>query len=71
MRFPIYLIILVLRLYYLDGSSSRKISMHLMDTWNIKISHVTIASWVKKFASMFKVISTKLLKTINLKDSDQ
>ncbi|KGG79396.1 integrase, partial [Caloranaerobacter azorensis H53214] len=70
-RFPVYLIILVLRLYYLDGSSTRKISKHLMDSWNIKISHVTIASWVKKFAPMFKFISNKLLKTISFKNSNK
>src|SRR3712207_6907886 len=40
-------------------------------TMNIKVSHVTIASWTKKFAPMFKKIYDDMFSSIHLSDSDE
>lgn len=71
MRFPIYLIQMTLNMYFLGETSSRRISQFLYKTFNVKVSHVTIASWSKKFAPYFKETADRLLKDINLSDSDE
>jgi len=37
----------------------------------IKISHVTISKWIKRFAPVFKKIAADKLLGINLCDSDE
>ena len=71
MRFPMFVIITALNLYFLNNSSTRKISQFLYITYNIKVSHVSIASWVKKFAPLFGSISSKLSSDIDLSSSDE
>lgn len=71
MRFPIHIILMSLDLYFLNESSTRRISQYLFKTFNIKVSHVTIASWTKKFAAYFKLKSDNLLKNVDLSDSDE
>ncbi|MGJ0906771.1 IS6 family transposase [Clostridium botulinum] len=71
MRFPIHIILMALDLYFLNESSTRRISQYLFRLFNIKVSHVTIANWTKKFAAYFKLKSDRLLKDVDLSDSDK
>ncbi|AEB74793.1 ISCb1g3, transposase [Clostridium botulinum BKT015925] len=71
MRFPIHIILMALDLYFLNESSTRRISQYLFRTFNVKVSHVTIASWTKKFAAYFKLKSDNLFYNIDLSDSDE
>ena len=50
MRHSIHLVITALTLFYIGGSSFRKITTMLEMLFNIKVSHVTISDWCKKFA---------------------
>ncbi|MDK0814401.1 IS6 family transposase [Clostridium perfringens] len=54
MRFPLHTILTALTLYFLNNTSTRAISQFLKVTSNISVSHVTISSWVHKFAPYFK-----------------
>ena len=38
---------------------------------NIKVSHVTISKWIKKFDKYFKSISDELTKNLYLGDADE
>jgi transposase-like protein len=71
MRFPIHIILMALDLYFLNESSTRRISQYLFRLFNVKVSHVTIANWTKKFATYFRLKSDKLLKDVDLSDSDE
>ncbi len=71
MRYPISVILNALTLYFHNDSSTRRIAQYLKLTMNIKVSHVTIASWTKKFAPIFKKIYGNILSSINLSDSDE
>ncbi|QCX33330.1 IS6 family transposase [Caloramator sp. E03] len=71
MRFPLFLILTALNLYYLNGSSTRRISQFFKLTYNVKVSHVTIASWCKKFAPIFLSIANKLTENLDLSASDE
>lgn len=70
MRFPIHIILIALNLFYLNNSSSRKISDFLYFSLNIKVSHVSVSLWVKKFAFLFHLLSDKYLCSLNL-NSDE
>ena len=70
MRFPLHVIITALNLFYLCNTSTRKISQFLFINNGIRVSHVTIASWAKKFAPLFHSIAAKLHCSINL-NSDE
>ena len=70
MRFPLHVIITALNLFYLCNASTRKISQFLLINNGIKVSHVTIASWAKKFAPLFQSIASKFQNSINL-NSDE
>lgn len=71
MRFPMFVIITALNLFFLNNSSTRKISQFLLITYNIKVSHVSVAAWVRKFAPLFDTISRKLSSSIDLSSSDE
>ncbi len=71
MRFPIHIILMALDLYFLNESSTRRISQYLFRLFNVKVSHVTIANWTKKFATYFKLKSDRLLEDVNLSDSHE
>lgn len=70
MRYPLYVVITSLNMFYLCNASSRKISQFLYLNQNIKVSHVTIASWAKKFAPLFNSITSNFSSSINL-NSDE
>ncbi len=70
MRFPLQIIITALTLYYLNNTSTRAISQFLMSTFNIKVSHVTIANWSNKFAPYFKLKVDKFKRQVDLQSDD-
>jgi len=64
--FPIHIILMALDFYFLNESSTRRISQYLFRLFNVKVSHVTIANWIKKFAAYFK-LESELINFIYLK----
>ena len=47
MRHSIHLVITALTMFYIGGTSFRKIALMLKILYNIKVSHVTISDWCK------------------------
>ena len=70
MRYPVFLIITALSMFYLGKSSFRNISLILRTAFNIKVSHVTIANWCTRFAPLFDNMRLKLLPMLDL-NSDE
>ena len=70
-RFSINTIINAINLYYSLNATTRAISTYLLDYMNIKVSHVTISKWIKKFDKYFKSISDELTKNLYLGDADE
>ena len=70
-RFSINAIINAINLYYSLHATTRAISTYLLDYMNIKVSHVTISKWIKKFDKYFKSISDELTKNLYLGDADE
>jgi len=50
MRHPFHIVFTALTLYFFDNSTLRKISQHLELVCEVKLSHVTISNWCKRFA---------------------
>ena len=70
MRFPLHTILTALTLYFLNNTSTRAIARFLNVTSNIKVSHVTIASWTHKFAPFFKLRADSFKEQLNLQSDD-
>ena len=70
-RFSINTIIIAINLYYALNSTTRAISTYLSNYMNIKVSHVTISKWIKKFDKYFKSINDELTQDISLGDSSE
>jgi len=50
MRHPFHIVFTALTLYFFDNSTLRKISQHLELVCEVKVSHVTVSNWCKRFA---------------------
>ena len=70
-RYNLNTIIMTINLYYSLNATTRAISTYLLDYMNIKVSHVTISKWIKKFDKYFKSISDELTNDLYLGDSDE
>lgn len=70
MRFYLQVIITALTLYFFNNTSTRAISHFLYTTANIKVPHVTIASWVHKFAPFFKQKADSFKPQLDLQSDD-
>lgn len=70
MRYPLFLIITALSMFYLGKNSYRNISLVLRTAFNIKVSHTTISNWCTNFAPLFDSMRIKLLPLLNL-NSDE
>ena len=70
MRYPVFLIVTALSMFYLGKNSFRNISLILRTAFNIKVSHVTIANWCTRFAPLFDNMRLKLLPMLDL-NSDE
>lgn len=53
MRYPVFIILTALSMFYLGKNSFRNICLILQTSFNIKVSHTTISNWCKNFAPMF------------------
>lgn len=69
-RHPVQLIITALTQFYIGKSSFRNIALMLNMLYNIKLSHVTISDWCKKFAPLFNNISLSLMPSMDF-NSDE
>lgn len=70
MRYPVHIILIALNLFFLNNSSTRNISTFLCFSFNVKVSHVSVSHWVKKFSFMFHLLSDKYRSSLNL-NSDE
>jgi len=70
MRYPVFLIITALSMFYLGKNSFRNISLILRTAFNIKVSHMTIANWCTRFAPLFDNQRIKLQPLLDL-NSDE
>lgn len=70
MRHSIHLVITAITMFYIGGTSFRKIAFILEMLYNIKVSHVTISDWCKKFAPIFHSKMLTLMPMMNF-DSDE
>lgn len=71
MRHSLYIVLQALNYYFCCNSTTRKVSQVLYMTHQVKVSHVTISKWIKRFAPVFKQIATDKLLVANLSDSDE
>lgn len=69
-RHSVHLVITALIMFYIGSSSFRKIFLMINILYNVKIYHVTISSWFKKFAPIFHSKMLILMPYINF-DSDE
>jgi len=70
MRYPVFVIISALSMFYLGKNSFRNIALILRLTFNISVSHTTISNWCTNFAPLFDNIRLELLPCIDL-NSDE
>ena len=70
MRHSLHLVITALTMFYIGGTSFRKIALLLKILYNIKVSHVTVSDWCKKFAPIFHSKMLTLMPAMNF-DSDE
>jgi transposase-like protein/rubredoxin len=70
MRYPVFLIITALSMFYLGKNSFRNISLILKTAFNIKVSHTTISNWCTNFAPLFDNMRIRLLPLLDL-NSDE
>lgn len=70
MRHSLHTVITALTLFYIGGSSFRKIAYMLQMLYNIKVSHVTIGAWCSKFAPIFHSKMLSIMPLMNF-DSDE
>lgn len=71
MRHPLYIILHALTYYFCGNSTTRKVAQTLYMVHQVKVSHVTVSKWIKRFAPVFKKIADDRLLGINLCDSDE
>ena len=70
MRYPVFLIVTAISMFYLGKNSFRNISLILRISFNIKVSHTTIANWCTRFAPLFDNQRLTLLPLLDL-NSDE
>jgi len=70
MRYPVFLIVTALSMFYLGKNSFRNISLILRTAFNINVSHSSIAHWCTHFAPLFDNQRIKLLPLLDL-NSDE
>lgn len=71
MRHPLYIILAALNYYFCGNSTTRKVAYTLYMVHQVRISHVTISRWIKRFAPVFQQISSDFLLSAKLCDSDE
>lgn len=70
MRHNIHHVITALIMFYIGATSFRKIALMHKFLYNIKVSHIIISGWDKKFAPIFHSKKLTLMPAMNF-DSDE
>ena len=70
MRHSPHLIITALTMFYIGGTSFRKIALILKILYNINVSHVTVSDWCKNFAPIVHSKMLTLMPTMNFNSGD-
>lgn len=70
LRFPVFIVMQALMLFYVANSPARKISRFLFLAFNIKISHVTICKWAKCFAPIFQQKSFSYISDLDFSSDE-
>ncbi len=70
MHHSVHLVITALTMFYIGGTSFRKIALMLNFLYNIKLSHVTVSDWCRKFAPIFHSKMITLMPTMDF-NSDE
>ena len=70
MRYPVYVILTALSMFYLGKNSFRNIALILRTAMNIQVSHTTSNNWCTKFSPLFQDIALELMPTLNF-NSDE
>ena len=65
MRHSVFLIFTALTMSFIGKNSSRTIALIFKMLYNIKVSHVTVADWCRKFAPLLDNIAVKLIPSMN------
>jgi len=71
MRHPLHIILLALNYFFMANVTTRKASQLLLCCHQVKVSHVTISRWIKRFAPVFQAIANAIQPTLALSDSDE
>jgi len=71
MRHPFHIVLAALVQYFIANSTFRKVAETLYLTHQVKVSHVTISKWCKRFAPAFLHVANCYNNQINLADSDE
>ncbi|HAF59625.1 MAG TPA: IS6 family transposase, partial [Clostridiales bacterium UBA9856] len=71
MRHPLHIVLHALTYYFCGNSTTRKVAQTLHMVHQVKVSHVTVSKWIKRFAPVFKKIADDRLLGINISDSDE
>ena len=71
MRHPFHIVFTALTLYFFDNSTLRKISQHLELVCEVKVSHVTVSNWCKRFAPALLNAASPYKKQLSLSESDE
>ncbi len=70
MRYPVFIIMTALSMFYLGKSSFRNISLILRTAFGIKVSHTTISNWCKNFAPLFDNVRLKLMPMLDFSSDE-
>jgi len=71
MRHPLHIVLHALTYYFCGNSTTRKVAQTLHMVHQVKVSHVTVSKWIKRFTPVFKKIADDRLLGVNLCDSDE
>ncbi|NLJ93887.1 MAG: IS6 family transposase [Clostridiaceae bacterium] len=71
MRHPFHIVLTALVQYFIGNSTFRKVAETLYLTNQVKVSHVTISKWCKRFAPALFNVTNRYKDQINVSDSDE
>lgn len=70
MRFPLHVILTAMNMHFMCNVSLRNIRDFLRLSCNVRVSHVSISNWLRKFAPLFQAVSEKYMKCIDLRSDE-
>ena len=70
MRYPVFLIVTALSMFYLGKNSFRNISLILRVSFGVNVTHTTVSNWCTRFAPLFDNMRLQLMPMLDL-NSDE